>query len=171
MVWLRHCYCIQSLCALFRNMWKNLCIKFCKKFCAPLRIYLTTEKKTQQALKKHFLFLCEVVAFTFWCYIQATVTIKHRYHVICGLAHEGENNFSEIVVIKASNHLTLGMAVLVMKDTSMKFFFNTNCACLAQTICKKTASCNFWHGSKQNFSEIAVVKKSTTSTFDKENFC
>jgi len=65
-------------------------MKFCKKCCEPLRIFLTSEKETQQALRKHFFFLCEVVAFTFWCYIQATVTCKNRFHVICGLAHERE---------------------------------------------------------------------------------
>jgi len=33
---------------------------------------------------------------------------------ICGVTHEREKNLSEVVVIKASNHLTLGTAVLVM---------------------------------------------------------
>ena len=40
-----------------------------KKCYKPLTIYLTTEKKQQQAFRKHFLFLCEVVAFKLWCYI------------------------------------------------------------------------------------------------------
>jgi len=52
-------------------------------------------------------------------------------------------HFREIVVTKASNHLKLGVAVLVMKDTSMKIFVTTYTAFLAQTICKKTTSCNF----------------------------
>jgi len=34
--------------------------------------------------------------------------------------------------------------------TSMKIFLNTNFSCLGQTICKKTASCNFWPGTRKH---------------------
>ena len=46
----------------------------------------------------------------------------------------------------------------------MKIFFNTNSACLAQAICKKLHHVIFYlmHGSKQNFSEIAIIMKSAT---------
>jgi len=120
-------YCIQSLFAPFRNMWKNFCIIFCKKCYEPLTIYLTSEKIVQQAIRKHFIFLYEVVAFKFWRYIQATVTCKNRHYVICSLTHEGGKNFSQIVVIKASNHLTLGLATLVMMYINQNFLQHQLC--------------------------------------------
>jgi len=44
------------------------------------------------------------------CYIKTTVACKNRHHVICGLAHGGEKNFSEIVMLKEINSWTLAMA-------------------------------------------------------------
>jgi len=60
-----------------------------------------------QAIRKQFFFLCEVVASKVWCYIRTTITSKNRHHVICGLAHGDDQNFSKIVIIKEINHLTL----------------------------------------------------------------
>jgi len=40
-------------------------------------------------------------------YIRTTSTSKNRHHVMCGLAHGDDQNFSKIVMIKEMNHLTL----------------------------------------------------------------
>jgi len=47
-------------------------------------------------------YLSYVVASKVWYYIRTTITCKNRQHVICGLAHGGESNFSKIVMIKKS---------------------------------------------------------------------
>jgi len=87
----------------FRNMWKTFCLKIFKKCYEQFGILL--------AVRKHFLFLCEVVTAKFWCYIQAMVTSKNRHHGICGWTHGAEKNFSEIVAIKEINTWKLAMAV------------------------------------------------------------
>jgi len=57
-----------------------------------------------------------------WCYIQATITCKNRHHVICGLAHGGDQNFSKIVMIKEINLMTFGMAVSGKNVNQRKLF-------------------------------------------------
>jgi len=56
-----------------------------QKILRAIQNLFTTEKKSKPGGQKTDLFLCEVVASSVWCYIQATVTCKNRYHVICRL--------------------------------------------------------------------------------------
>ena len=91
----------------FVQYMKNFCMKICKEHYEPHRIYLKTEENQSQAVRKQFFFLCEVVASKVWCYIRTTITCKNRHHVLCGLAHGGEWNFSKIVTIEEINHSTL----------------------------------------------------------------
>jgi len=154
-------------------MWKTFCMKFCKKCCEPLRIFLTSEKETQQALRKHFFFLMRSCSIHILVLHSGNGHMQKSISCYLRLSTWTRKNFSKIAVIKASNHLTLGMTVLVMKDTSMKIFFNTYSACLAQEIRKKTTSCNFWLNTwkQTKFQRNCSNKEMKSFTFDKEDFC
>jgi len=128
-------------------------MKACKKCYAPLRICLTTEKNTASA-QKIFPFLMRSCSIHILVLHSGNSHMQKSISCYLRLSTWRRKKISEIVVIKASSHLTLGMAMLVMKDTSRKIFFITNSVCLAQVIWKKRHHVIFYliHGSKQNFS-------------------
>jgi len=88
---------IQCPYVLFRNIRKTFAWKYAKKH----------EEKSKPSGQKTVLFLMRS------CSIQILVLhsdndhIQNRHHVICGLAHGDDQNFSKIVMIKEINQLTL----------------------------------------------------------------
>jgi len=136
----------------------------------PLRIYLTTEKKDSKRLENIFFSLR-----------------SHNIHIL--VLHSGNapmqklpscylrlntwkrKKLSEIVVIKASKHLTLGTTVLVMNVHQWKFSSTPTLHVWRFAKKRHHVIFDLTQGSKQNFSGIAVIEKINYCTFEKQIFC